>query len=96
METYAFVPRERSSRISIRHSLPSRQARPPRRPTGRPGRGPLLESLEERVLFQTTWYVATTGSNASRGTLSKPVQTIQKAANVAKPGDTVAGPTTSR
>lgn len=38
----------------------------------------------------TTWYVATTGNNANNGTSSStPFLTIQKAASVVSPGDTV-------
>jgi hypothetical protein len=49
----------------------------------------LLEALEPRQLLSTTWYVATTGSNTNPGTITRPFQTIQHAANVAQPGDTV-------
>lgn len=48
-----------------------------------------VESLERRQLMSTTWYVATTGSDANAGTLSAPFQTIQRAATLAQPGDTV-------
>ena len=49
-----------------------------------------LEPLEDRALLSTTWYVATTGSNSNAGTsLSAPFQTIQQAASVAQPSDTV-------
>src|SRR4051794_23095451 len=38
----------------------------------------------------TTWYVAATGNNANNGTNSAtPFQTIQKAASLVNPGDTV-------
>lgn len=49
----------------------------------------VVDHLEQRTLLSTTWYVATTGSNANPGSLAAPFQTIQQAANVAKPGDTV-------
>lgn len=51
--------------------------------------GGVAEALEWRQLLSTTWYVATTGSNSNSGTLASPFQTIQQAANVAQPGDTV-------
>jgi Right handed beta helix region/Protein of unknown function (DUF1565) len=36
-----------------------------------------------------TYYVATNGSDSNRGTSSQPFRTIQKAANIVNPGDTV-------
>jgi hypothetical protein len=36
-----------------------------------------------------TWYVALNGSDANDGTLGKPLKTIQKAADSAKPGDAI-------
>ena len=47
-----------------------------------------IESLEGRRLL-TAWYVATTGIASNNGTLAHPFATIQQAANVAEPGDTV-------
>jgi hypothetical protein len=47
-----------------------------------------VQSLEGRVLL-STYYVSTGGSNANAGTLSKPFRTIQYAASLAQPGDTV-------
>lgn len=49
---------------------------------------PAVELLEERQLL-TAWYVSTGGSNANPGTLARPFQTIQRAATLAQPGDTV-------
>ena len=37
----------------------------------------------------TTFYVATTGNDADRGTVSSPLRTIQRAADQAQPGDTI-------
>ena len=37
----------------------------------------------------TTFYVATNGRDANRGTDSSPLRTIQHAANLAQPGDTI-------
>ncbi|HWE96270.1 MAG TPA: right-handed parallel beta-helix repeat-containing protein [Tepidisphaeraceae bacterium] len=47
-----------------------------------------VERLEPRVLL-SAWYVATNGSDGNAGTLSSPFSTIQHAANLAQPGDTV-------
>ena len=48
-----------------------------------------VESLEQRILL-SSWYVSSSaGSNANAGTFDQPFQTIQAAANVAQPGDTV-------
>lgn len=49
----------------------------------------VAEALEERQLFANTWFVSPTGSNYNAGTLAAPFQTIQQAANIAQPGDTV-------
>lgn len=48
-----------------------------------------VEALEWRTLFSNTWFVATNGSNSNPGTIYAPFQSIQQAANVAQPGDTV-------
>jgi hypothetical protein len=47
-----------------------------------------IEGMEARLLL-STWYVATTGSDSNPGSLRQPFQTIQQAANVSQPGDTV-------
>jgi parallel beta-helix repeat protein len=52
-------------------------------------RGLLLESLEQRVLY-STYYVSGTGNDAAAGTSRAPWRTLQRAAAVVKPGDTVA------
>lgn len=49
----------------------------------------MFETLEDRWLFSRTWFVAPTGLNTNAGTLAAPLQTIQAAANLAQPGDTV-------
>ncbi len=50
---------------------------------------PVSEPLEQRVLM-TAWYVAPWGDNTNYpGTLAKPFETIQRAANIAQPGDIV-------
>jgi parallel beta-helix repeat protein len=46
------------------------------------------EQLESRVLL-STFYVATNGADSNAGSLAKPFRTIQRAANLAQPGDTV-------
>jgi hypothetical protein len=46
------------------------------------------EQLESRFLL-STFYVATNGSDSNAGSLARPFKTIQKAANLAQPGDTV-------
>ena len=48
-----------------------------------------IESLESRRLLSASWYVATWGNNAAAGTLAAPFESIEKAAEVAQPGDTV-------
>jgi hypothetical protein len=47
-----------------------------------------MEGLERRVLL-SSWYVSPLGSDANPGSKAKPFQTIQHAADVAQPGDTV-------
>lgn len=47
-----------------------------------------IQTLEPRVLL-STYYVATGGSNANPGSLRQPFRTIQHAASLARPGDTV-------
>src|SRR4051812_49125852 len=46
------------------------------------------EQLEARTLL-SSYYVSTSGNDSSPGTLSNPFKTIQRAANIANPGDTV-------
>jgi len=48
-----------------------------------------IESLESRRLLSASWYVANWGDNSAAGSLSAPFQSIEKAAEVAQPGDTV-------
>src|SRR4051812_11382660 len=57
-----------------------------RRPLRREARH--TEVMEPRLLLATV-YVSTGGSDAAPGTLSQPLRTIQAAANLAQPGDTV-------
>src|ERR1019366_9709814 len=40
-------------------------------------------------LYDTTYYVATTGNDTNAGTRTAPFATIQKGVNMAQPGDTV-------
>lgn len=47
-----------------------------------------MEGLESRQLL-SAWYVSLTGSDTSPGTLRQPFLTIQHAADIAQPGDTV-------
>jgi hypothetical protein len=47
-----------------------------------------IEALEDRRLL-SAWFVSTTGAASNNGSLNAPFATIQEAANVAKPGDTV-------
>lgn len=47
-----------------------------------------IERLEERQ-FLSSYFVSTAGTDANPGTLAQPFATIQQAANVAQPGDTV-------
>lgn len=52
------------------------------------GRGELVERMEPRRLL-STYYVSTAGADANAGTLAAPFRTIQRAASLAQPGDTV-------
>ena len=49
----------------------------------------LVEPLESRLLLSRDWFVAPWGQDANPGTLAAPLQTIQRAANLAQAGDTV-------
>jgi probable HAF family extracellular repeat protein/parallel beta-helix repeat protein len=49
----------------------------------------MLDLLEDRRLFSRLWFVAPGGLDANPGTIAAPLQTIQAAANLAQPGDTV-------
>ena len=49
----------------------------------------MVEGLECRLLLSRNWFVATTGVDSNQGTLAAPLGTIQQAANLARPGDTV-------
>ena len=88
------MPQWSSNGVSLR--VPSRPAAPANILRGATGAGPLcraaaaaVESLEGRVLL-STYYVSTFGNDANVGTsLAHPFRTIQRAANVARPGDTV-------
>ena len=48
----------------------------------------MIIALEPRVLL-STYYVSTSGSDGAPGSLSSPFRTIQHAASLAQPGDTV-------
>jgi hypothetical protein len=53
-------------------------------------RNAVVEPMERRLLLSTSWFVsASAGSDQNPGTLAAPFHTIQKAASLAKPGDTV-------
>src|SRR5512135_972130 len=49
----------------------------------------LLLLVASGEAFATTYYVSPTGSDSSSGSSSAPFKTIQKAANIVNPGDTV-------
>lgn len=51
-------------------------------------RGACFESLESRTLL-AAWYVSTAGVDSNSGTLQQPLRSIQRAANLAQPGDAV-------
>jgi len=53
-----------------------------------PARTALLEPLEDRRLL-SVFFVSPSGSDDNAGTIGAPFQTIQQAADVAEPGDTV-------
>jgi Right handed beta helix region len=48
----------------------------------------MFQKLEDRTLL-SSWYVSTSGSDTAAGSLTAPFRTIQHAANIAEPGDTV-------
>jgi hypothetical protein len=48
-----------------------------------------IDALEPRQLLSTTFFVATNGSDTNAGTIGAPFLTIQHAASIAQPGDTV-------
>ena len=79
-------------RIKKQDPTSPRRAAAPRPPSvSTPARtGPdAVEGLESRTLL-STYYVSTSGSDSADGqSLSSPFKTIQQAANVAEPGDTV-------
>jgi Right handed beta helix region len=50
--------------------------------------GAMFQKLEDRTLL-SSWYVSTSGSDTASGSLTAPFRTIQHAANIAEPGDTV-------
>ena len=49
----------------------------------------VVVSTMHSCAFATTYYVAVTGSDSNSGTQTLPFLTLQKAANIVKPGDTV-------
>ncbi len=48
-----------------------------------------IDALEPRQFLSSTYFVATNGSDSNPGTIAAPFQTIQHAASIAGPGDTV-------
>ena len=78
-------------RTDDRRPLSQPQHRQPlsRAPASAPARPPgLPEPLESRTLL-STYYVATNGSDGAEGSLGSPFKTINHAAQLARPGDTV-------
>jgi hypothetical protein len=76
--------------IGISRSLfPARKAKNMHRKPLTSAASAVIEQLEGRQLLSTTWFVSTTGSNNNPGTLGAPFATIQHAAQLAGPGDTV-------
>ena len=78
---------------AIRQAVRTDDRRPPRpqhhrTPLSRHAAHAPPEALESRTLL-STYYVATSGSDAADGSLSAPFRTIQQAAERAEPGDTV-------
>ncbi len=77
-----------ATRVNVRGNRSSSRNRRRERLAASVGRY-RIEPLENRILL-TTWYVSTsTGLNSNPGSAGAPFQTIQAAANVAEPGDTV-------
>jgi parallel beta-helix repeat protein len=60
-----------------------------RRTAAEKTRRAVLETLENRQLLSSTFYVATTGSDGNAGTQASPWATLQHAANTVQAGDTV-------
>src|SRR5687767_12337385 len=58
-------------------------------PAAAPGGGPADPRLAEEFARRPKFYVSTAGSNGNNGSAGFPFRTIQKAADVARPGDTV-------
>lgn len=49
----------------------------------------IIEPLEPRLFLSRSWFVSTSGLDANPGTLAAPLRTIEEAATLAQPGDTV-------
>lgn len=49
----------------------------------------LCSSILGNAAFAATYYVATGGNDANAGTLSAPLRSVQRAADIARPGDTI-------
>ena len=48
-----------------------------------------IEHLERRELLSRSWFVSPSGSDRNPGTFARPFKTIQRAADIARPGDHV-------
>jgi hypothetical protein len=68
---------------------PGRRQQPKHRQKAGPSTcGQLVERMEPRQLL-STYYVSTAGADTNAGSLASPFRTIQRAAGIAQPGDTV-------
>jgi len=83
------LPQSRRAKVEQTRSLPSRAAAAAaqrRAAAGAPPRA--VEALESRVLL-STYYVDNHGNDTNAGGIDFPFRSIQRAADVAQPGDTV-------
>src|SRR5439155_19263618 len=78
-------PPPRHPKVSQRTSLRARAAATRGAAAGPPVGA--IESLESRLLL-STYYVATSGSDANAGSLDYPFRSIQRAATIRQPSDT--------
>ena len=82
------VPPSRHAAIEKTRRLPARVASAAQRQAAARRAPAGVEPLESRVLL-STYYVATDGSDTNAGSIEYPFRSIQRAADLVQPGDTV-------